>query len=99
MFKQTYGFDTDILKRGMPVLISDSCPKMNYGVWYEGDTDYHNENMSGTYLIVDCNPSILTLLNLPKEKIEMPIKHFVGDHPRMKLTLYKVDEKSEGECR
>ena len=91
MFKQTYGFDVDLLKYGIPVYIADSEPKEKpMGKLISCDKDdmnYRYENKTGVYLIRNSSSTTLTLTTVNGETVILPIKHFIGDNPRMKIEV------------
>lgn len=92
MFKQTYGFDTDILKHGVPVVVEDSETgrRNSHMIVFdrEDDLDYFSKNKSGTYLINESSSTMLRLIDINGEIIKLPIKHFIGDKPRMTVKIY-----------
>jgi hypothetical protein len=92
MFKQTYGFDVDLLKHGTPVYITDNEPKekpMGKVIsWSKDDLNYSYENKTGVYLIRNSSPTMLTLTAVNGVAVILPIKHFIGDNPRMKIEVY-----------
>lgn len=93
MFKQTYGFDTDLLKFGEPIKITDNepneRPRNMFKITMDLDgMDYDWENKAGTYLIVEASSTVLRLMSMNGEIVKLPIRHFLGDDPRMIAYLH-----------
>lgn len=92
MFKQTFGFDVDVLCSGVPIYIHDR--QANIKFTHRG-IDFHGYNceessLSGTYIIKDSNPTMLILTSTFGKEVHIPIGHFVGDNPRMTIDVYKL---------
>ena len=96
MFKETYGFDVDVFKFGIPVMIDDNEPTSQRRgllvVHREEDCDYHYDNKSGAYLVNESSSTMLRLMNAHGDLVKFPIKHFLGDEPRMKINLLKKED-------
>lgn len=93
MFKETYGFDTDVIKRGEPIRITDDeprqAPSSHIFSWSFNDDgmNYKYENKSGNYLILESSSTVLRLMSMDGEMVMLPIRHFLGDSPRMFMYL------------
>lgn len=93
MFKETYGFDVDLLSFKTPIYIDDNeLPPGNSRLLsfsYESDgMDYKYTNKKGVYLIKESSSTILRLTSVGGEEVKLPIRHFIGDKPRMKISIY-----------
>ena len=93
MFKQTYGFDTDILKSGTPVIVEDTEPSVRprgtmVSFDREEDCNYYFENKSGTYLVNESSSTMLRVMSVNGELVKIPVKHFIGNKPRMTIKIY-----------
>ena len=92
MFKQTYGFDVDILKSGTPVIVEDTesgvKPRGTIVTFdREEDYNYYFENKSGTYLVNESSSTMLRLMSVNGEMVKIPVKHFIGNNPRMTIRI------------
>ncbi|MBG9773037.1 hypothetical protein [Brevibacillus laterosporus] len=93
MFRQVYGFDPDVFKVGQAINIDDSEITIEtnrhakYIDWGEKAYEYYEENMSGTYLIVEVDVLSMELKNMFKGAVTMPIRHFTGENPRMTIKI------------
>lgn len=93
MFKEVYGFDTDVLNQGVPVIIEDNepneRPKSSFVLFdREDDYNYYWDNKSGTYLVNESSSTMLRLVDINGEILKLPIKHFIGDKSRVTVKIY-----------
>lgn len=90
MFKQTYGFDTEHIKSGAAIKIEDTesthSDRRSFKVLIH-KLDYYRENLAGTYLIQRSSPTEIFVISISGEVLEIPIRHFIGDNPRMKIKI------------
>ncbi|WP_226035775.1 hypothetical protein [Aquibacillus saliphilus] len=95
MFKETYGFDVDKLSPNTPIHIKDneSTEKLN-GLMIVSSCDegynYHYENKTGTYLIYESSSTFLKVFDNRGCELKLPIKHFLGENPRMKIEIFTL---------
>ncbi|QDX94600.1 hypothetical protein EEL30_21380 [Brevibacillus laterosporus] len=88
MLKQIFGFDQDTLKKGQAVRIEDKkrvYPSRSYRD--PNDTEYEYENLAGNYLVYDVEVLLLKLTTSAGGTINVPIKHFTGENPRMTIKI------------
>lgn len=92
MFKETLGFDIDKLQRGVAVVIDDTGSTLKNGRMIAldrlEDFNYYLDNKSGTYIINESSSTMLRLMSINGTLTMFPIKHFIGDNPRMTVKIY-----------
>ncbi|MGG1440862.1 hypothetical protein ABE354_02155 [Brevibacillus laterosporus] len=89
MLKQIFGFDEKVLKEGLAVQIEDTKivnPRGGY-CFNHDETEYVNKNISGNYLVYDVEVLHLELISKKGEKMNVPIRHFTGEKPRMTIKI------------
>jgi hypothetical protein len=92
VFKDTYGFDTDTFTLGLPIKITDDeLNEKPRGIFknriFSDGLDYDWENKCGIYLVKHSSSTILTLTDSYGNEVKLPIRHFLGDDPRMTIYL------------
>lgn len=90
MFKQFYGFDVNILKRGEPIFIYDCANSRFNGRYVIKNGD---ENKTGAYLINESSPTFLKLTAVNGNIVQLFFEDFLGENPRMEIKLYKKIEE------
>lgn len=96
-FVQTLGFNTELLKEGTPIYITDrkqvtSGLLVSWDITIDG-FEYRRENKTGTYIVREAYPTLLVLTDVNGKEVKLPIRHFIqGAIPRMSYELFIRDE-------
>lgn len=94
MFKDVKGFDTSIIKKGIPVSITGVYNNANiayapFGLMLPGT--------SKAGIIVEANAFEIKVVDSNESVKTYNIDEFLGDDPDLKIELYIIDSNSENE--